>query len=90
MTEYWYGKPQVCQPGPGRNIPNLSEILQQAKVRLKSPEVIEALQAMNRVPETMLVRERLKHIDIPPRQTEWPCMNPIFIELRRTVKLRRR
>jgi hypothetical protein len=89
IQSYWAcSKPLIYRPGPGRNIPDLSVILQQAKVRLKSPEAIQVLQSMNNIPETMLVRASLRHVTIPTRQTEWPCSNPLFIELRKRVQPR--
>ena len=90
FSGYWFGKQIEIRPGPGRNIPDLSAILQQAKIKLKSPEVIEVLQTMSGVPESLLVRDKLRHIEILPRNTEWPCVNPIFIELRQKYTLRQR
>ena len=91
FSEYWFGGEQTyIRPGPGRNIPDLSEILQQAKIKLKSPEVIKVLQTMSGVPEALLVRKKLRHIESSPRPTDWPCVNPIFIELRQKCKLRNR
>lgn len=84
ISDWWVGSIPIKQahPGPGRNIPNLSEMLQQAKLTLTSPEVIEVLQISSGITETMLVRNNLKHVDVRPRQTSWPCTNPLFIELR--------
>jgi hypothetical protein len=90
LSVYWYGEQQTqIRPGPGRNIPDLSEILQQAKIKLKSPEVIDLLQKMNGMPESLLIRSKLRHIQVHPRVTEWPCVNPIFIELRQKFKLKK-
>jgi hypothetical protein len=89
LSEYWFGSTKTyIRPGPGRNIPDLSEILQQAKIQLKSPEVVKVLQSMSGVPESLLVRDKLRHIEICPRATEWPCVNPIFIELRQKFKFK--
>ena len=91
LSSYWYGEqPTYIRPGPGRNIPDLSQILQQAKIKLKSPEVIDLLKKMNGMPESLLVRSKLRHTQVPPRITEWPCMNPLFIELRQKCKLKQR
>jgi hypothetical protein len=90
FSSYWFGKEIDIRPGPGRNIPDLSEILQQAKIKLKSPEVIKVLQSMNGLPESLLMRDKLRHIESIPRTTEWPCMNPLFIELRHKCILMRK
>jgi len=65
--------------GPARNFP--SDLLLDIKHGLKSPEVITRLKNLGSITEVMLTKQNLKHIKVPERRNEWPCTNPLFIEL---------
>lgn len=68
--------------GPGRNLPRLEDLIKNAKVSLKSPSVVKSLKDLSKITETMIAKSRLRKINVPPRQTVWPCTNPLFYELR--------
>jgi hypothetical protein len=68
--------------GPGRNMPDMAILLKERKLSLKSPVIIEELKQMCQLTEVMLAKKNLKHIVAPPRITTFPCINPIFKELR--------
>ena len=70
-------------PGPARNMPDMARLLKERKLTLKSPIIISELKEMSNLTENVLsARNKLKHVEVPPRQTEWPCINPLFHELR--------
>ena len=73
--------------GPGRNLPPLKDLLTKAKLNLKSPIIVDKLNDLSQLTEVMLIRNKLKKVIIQPRQTEWPCTNPLFNELRAKVSL---
>lgn len=73
-------KGEVSFPGPGRNFP--AECLIEAKGKLKSAVVVKTLSEMPLLTEAMLKRNKLKHVEVPPRQLYFPCVNPLFHELR--------
>ena len=72
--------------GPGRNLPRLDELLKNSKVSLKSPSVIKSLNDLSKITEATIAKSRLRKIVVPPRQTVWPCTNPLFKELRKRAK----
>jgi hypothetical protein len=76
------------KPGPGRNIPPLLNQIKDSKLNLKSPSVIKILKSLNQIDDLMFikVRKNLKSVKTRPIQTNWPCTNPLFIELRNTHK----
>jgi len=69
-------------PGPGRNMPNMADLLKERKLSLKSPIIIGELKKLCQLNEAMLARKNLKHIVVAPRITTFPCINPLFAELR--------
>jgi len=82
LYTWWYGletevKPTL--PGPGRNF--RCEALVEAKLKLRSPEIVESLRNASQVSEALLARRRLRHVVVTPRPTTFPTRNPVLREL---------
>ena len=93
LSKWWWSSAAENErsekTGPARNIPiGFSDMLAQAKLSLKSPDVVDRLKHMSNVTESQLHLTRLRHVEVPPRQLEWPCTNPLFKELREAHAMR--
>jgi hypothetical protein len=77
---------KIKETGPGRNLPFLGDILQSKNLTLKSAIIIEKLNDMSQLNAVLLTLKSLKHVEVPPRQTIFPCINPLFQELRIKAK----
>ena len=72
--------------GAGRNLP-LHLLIKDAKNKLKSTEISNKLKEMNLLNNVLVIKHKLKRIKTRKPITDWPCTNPLFIELRNKVKL---
>ena len=76
-------------PGPGRNLPEHLHVSQliNAKLSLKSPNVVQNLQDYSCLTEAALKKQRLRKTRVNIRQTVWPCTNPLLNELKKVAPL---
>ena len=72
--------------GAGRNLP-LHLLLKNAKDNLKSPETRKMIKTYNLLDNVLLVKHNLKKVRTRETITNWPCTNPLFLELRNKVQI---